>query len=120
MNAENIKKAKQTLKEKKTHLEQELSSYAVKDPMVKGDWDTKYPRIQEGDREDDASEVEEYSTKLHIEFSLEGQLKNVDAALDQIEKGEYGICQNCKTEILKERLLAMPESQYCTTCTKKQ
>ena len=46
MNADIIKNAQQSLKEKKTHLEQELSILAVKDTMVKGDWDTKYPRIQ--------------------------------------------------------------------------
>jgi len=120
MNNDFIKKAELSLKEKKTHLEQELSSFATKDPGLRGDWDTKYPRTPEGGLEEAAGEVEEYSTNLHIEFSLEVQLKNVNAALVQIEKGAYGICQDCKTEILKERILAIPESQYCTTCTKKQ
>jgi len=108
------------LEEKRKQLEQELSSFATKDPTVKGDWDTKYPRVPGGDLEDAAGEVEEYSTKLHIEFSLEKQLQEVNSALDRIAKEQYGICENCKKEILGERLLAMPESRHCTKCTAKQ
>ena len=47
-------KAKQALEQKKTQLEQELSSFATKDTVVKGDWDTKYPRVPGGDLEDAA------------------------------------------------------------------
>lgn len=120
MNQETVEKARQSLEEKKRQLERELSSFATKDPQVKGDWDTKYPRTQEGDLEDAAGEVEEYSTKLRIEFSLEKQLKEVNNALDRIARGQYGRCENCSKEIAKERLLAVPESRHCTECTAKQ
>lgn len=120
MNKENIAKAQQELENKKTQLEQELSSFATKDPHLKGDWDTKYPRIPEGDIEDAANEVEEYSTKLHIEFSLETQLKNVNSALARIASGQYGTCESCSKEIPEERLVAAPESQHCTECAAKQ
>ena len=120
MTKEAFERAKEKLEVKKAQLEQELSSFATKDPALKGDWDTKYPRVPEGDLEDAAGEVEEYSTKLHIEFSLENQLKNVNSALERIAKGQYGMCENCAKEILEERLLALPESRHCTKCTTKQ
>jgi len=120
MNQEFLKQTKQKLETKKKQLEQELSSFATKDPGVKGDWDTKYPRVPEGDIEDAAGEVEEYSTNLHIEFSLETQLKEVNAALERIAKSQYGTCENCRKEIPEQRLLAMPESQHCAECTGKQ
>ena len=120
MNKELIAKAQQKLEEKKKQLEQELSSFATKDPTVKGDWDTKYPRVPGGDLEDAANEVEEYSTKLHIEFSLETQLKNVNNALERITKGQYGMCENCAKEIPEERLLASPEAKLCLNCAAKQ
>ena len=120
MKQELLKQAKQKLETKKKQLEQELSSFATKDSAVKGDWDTKYPRVPEGDMEDAAGEVEEYSTNLHIEFSLEKQLKEVDAALERIAKSQYGVCENCAKEIPQQRLLAMPESRYCMECTAKQ
>jgi len=116
----NLEETKEKLKAKKAQLEQELSSFATKDPNVKGDWDTKYPRVQEGDLEDAAGEVEEYSTKLHVEFSLENQLKEVNNALDRIAKGQYGICENCAKKIPEDRLLAAPESRHCTECAAKQ
>jgi RNA polymerase-binding transcription factor DksA len=120
MNQEILNQITQTLKEKKAYLERELSGFATKDPEVPGDWDTKYPRTPEGGLEEAAGEVEEYSTNLHIEFSLENQLKEINNALARIEKGEYGMCKNCKKEIAKERLLALPESSLCTKCAGKQ
>ena len=120
MSKESVINAQQRLEEKKKQLEGELSSFATKDPDVKGDWDTKYPRVPEGDLEDAAGEVEEYSTKLHIEFSLENQLKEIDAALDRIAKGTYGICENCKKEISQERLEVSPEAGLCLDCAEKQ
>ena len=120
MNKESIIKAQQKLEEKKKQLEQELSSFATKDPHIKGDWDTKYHRVPQGDIEDAANEVEEYSTKLHIEFSLENQLKEINAALERIGQGQYGICENCKREISEERLAVAPESKHCTDCAVKQ
>ncbi len=104
------------LQTKKESLEKELSGFATKDPNVKGDWDSKYPRVQEGNLEDAASEVEEYSTSLPIEFSLETQLQNVNSALEKIKKGAYGTCQTCKKEIPEERLLAVPEARFCASC----
>ena len=120
MNKELIEKITKELTEKKARLEQELSGFASKDPSVKGDWDTKYPRVPEGDLEDAASEVEEYSTNINIEFALEKQLLEVNGALERIAKNQYGVCINCKEEIAEERLLAIPEAAHCTKCTQSQ
>ena len=116
MNKETVDRFQKTLQLKKEALEKELSRFATKDPELKGDWDTKYPRIPEGNLEEAASEVEEYSTSLPIEYNLELQLKDVNAALERIQKGTYGACENCSKEISQERLLAFPEAKACGTC----
>ena len=103
--------------EKKKQLELALSSFASKDPKVKGDWDTKVPRVPEGNLEEAADEVEQYSTNIHIEFNLETQLKEVTSALGRIKKGDYGKCEKCKKSISLERLEAAPEARTCTKCT---
>src|SRR3989344_458783 len=108
---------KKLLLEKKQNLEKELSQFATKDPKLKGDWDAKYPRIPEGGLEGAAGEVEEYSTSLPIEHNLELSLRDVDLALQKIEKGTYGKCENCGMDILKERLQALPEAKFCKECT---
>lgn len=111
-----ISQLKLELEQKKEHLERELSAFATKDPNLKGDWDTRYPRVPEGNLEEAADEVEEYSTKLNIEFNLENQLKDVNDALLKIERGGYGICENCKKPIEEARLRAFPEARLCNTC----
>ena len=113
-----FQKIQTLLQTKKEALEKELASFATKDPQLKGDWDAKYPRIPEGNLEEAASEVEEYSTSLPIEHSLELQLKNVNSALEQVQKGTYGICEDCSKEISQERLAAFPEARTCGQCKK--
>mgnify|MGYP001051300580 CR=1 FL=1 len=120
MNKEVFEQSKEKLEVKKVQLEQELSSFATKDPTLKGDWDTKYPRVPQGGLEEAAGEVEEYSTKLHIEFSLENHLKDINNALERIARGNYGVCENCNQEISEERLLASPEAKLCLDCAGKQ
>ena len=74
------------------------------------------PRVPEGNLEEAADEVEEHSTNLHIEFSLENQLKEVDAALERIKKDTYGVCEKCKKDIDPDRLEASPEATTCIEC----
>ncbi|MBI1984824.1 MAG: TraR/DksA C4-type zinc finger protein [Candidatus Wildermuthbacteria bacterium] len=119
MEQKTIEKLKAELLLKKERLEKELSGFATKDPFLKGDWDSRYPRVPEGNLEEAASEVEEYSTALPIEHSLELQLQSIDLALDHIAKGTYGICEKCSKQISEERLLAMPEARFCAECSSK-
>lgn len=116
MNNKILNELKEDLTKKKKYLEQELSSFTKKDLKIKGDWDTKMPRVPEGNLEEAADEVEEYSTNLQIEFSLEKQLQEVNAALERIEKGTYGKCKKCKKSISHERLKASPEATTCIDC----
>ena len=114
-----LEELKRQLQTKKQQFEDQLSEFATKDPNLKDDWDTTYPRVPQGNLEEAADEVEEYSTKLNVEFNLETQLKDVNNALDKIEKGVYGICQMCKNPISAERLNASPEANLCQSCNKK-
>jgi DnaK suppressor protein len=107
---------KKQLQTKKQQLEEELGRFATKDPNLKDDWDTKYPRVPQGNLEEAADEVTEYSTNLHVEFSLETQLKAVTNALERMEKGAYGNCEKCGNAISAERLSVSPEASRCATC----
>lgn len=111
-----LEELKSQLQTKKQQLESQLSEFATKDPNLKDDWDTKYPRVPQGNLEEAADEVEEYSTKLNVEFNLETQLKDVNAALERISQGTYGVCEKCKNPISMERLKASPEARLCQNC----
>ena len=47
------------------------------------------------------------------------QLVLIDEALRRIQKREFGICQQCKKEIGKKRLEALPWTPYCINCQEK-
>ena len=104
------------LQDKKAQLETQLSEFATKDPNLKDDWDTKYPRVPEGNLEEAADEVEEYSTNLHVEFSLETHLKNINSALERLAQGKYGMCEKCNNAIALERLSVAPEARLFAQC----
>jgi len=44
---------------------------------------------------------------------LAGLLREVDAALDRMAKGTYGLCLECHETVERDRLLADPLVQYC-------
>lgn len=44
------------------------------------------------------------------------RLVDLDAALDRLDSGTYGICQTCGREIEPQRLAALPATRYCVLC----
>ncbi len=44
------------------------------------------------------------------------KIYDIDAALERIEQGEYGICMECGEEIAARRMEVRPFSRYCIEC----
>jgi DnaK suppressor protein len=62
-------------------------------------------------KDDQAAEVQGLQTEaiqVARGSALSLRLRDIDRALDRIEKGEYGICEETEEPIEKERLLAIP------------
>lgn len=118
MNKELIEKLKDKLEKNRASLIKELESFALEDKKLKGNWDAKYPNRENGSMEEEADETQEYDNLLSLEHSLELKLKDVNLALQKLEKGEYGKCEKCGKEIEEERLLAYPEAKLCLNCNK--
>jgi DnaK suppressor protein len=47
------------------------------------------------------------------------RLTAVDAALDRIERGDYGTCQRCGQPIGEARLAARPTATTCISCARR-
>lgn len=45
--------------------------------------------------------------------SIDGELSDVEAALERLEAGRYGICEACGRPIGAERLDALPATRFC-------
>lgn len=46
-------------------------------------------------------------------------LAEVIEALERIERGTFGRCEECQQEISRERLDALPYARYCLRCARK-
>ena len=116
-----IEQLKKVLENEKADTEEQLGRFAKKDDKLPDDWDTVFPKHSGGESggsalEKSADEVEEYSTLLPIEHSLELRLKNINSALEKIKKGKYGKCEKCQKQILIDRLKVSPEAPFCLNC----
>ena len=114
-----IKKIKEKLEKERSSIEDQLQSFAKKDKKLAGDWETRFPKFNGGNLEEEADEVEEYEALLPIEFSLENRLRDINLALEKIKKRKYGKCEKCEKEISRERLKVYPEAKFCLKCQKK-
>ncbi len=58
-----------------------------------------------------------------IDYTLgenaEQVISEIDAALQRIDGGTYGVCTNCGREIPRERLEANPWASLCIDCKRK-
>lgn len=115
-----VKKMKKRLERQKRALEKTLKRFAKKDPELKGDWDTFYPKWNGASGgsglEIEADEFQEYETKREVEHALELKLQDVNGALEKIKQGQYGICEECGKEISKPRLKIVPQAKLCREC----
>jgi len=50
---------------------------------------------------------------------LRDSLATVEAALQRLANGTYGLCESCGEPIAPARLEAMPASRFCITCASR-
>lgn len=71
------------------------------------------------DMEDLAADTAEESTAYHVLEIEQAELAQIDRALEAIEDGTYGICEECGGEIAIERLEALPFATLCIECKRE-
>jgi RNA polymerase-binding transcription factor DksA len=113
MNKKIIEQNKKKLLAEKADLETQLSGIGRKDPSIAGGWEATpgNMEVSSADENEVADKLEELEENTGIVNQLEKQLEEVQAALDRIEKGTYGICETCGEPIEPERLEANPSAR---------
>lgn len=111
-----LSELKDKLVAEKIRIEEELNRIG-KPTTTSGDFSTNFNEIGT-DEDENASEVEEYTDNLALETTLEKQLKEILEALERIEAGTYGKCEDCGAEIPVERLMVYPAAKTCIHCQK--
>jgi DnaK suppressor protein len=74
-------------------------------------------------REESVADTEDLSTQnsnSHLQLSIlevRNQMRlQLDGALQRLEDGTYGVCEDCQKPISEERLKAMPFARRCIDC----
>ena len=66
-----------------------------------------------------ASDTYEEEVELDLLENEHEILKEVNDALTRIEEGTFGICEECRQEISRERLQVLPYARYCLRCARE-
>jgi DnaK suppressor protein len=69
---------------------------------------------------DTATETYDRELDYTLEENSEHVLADINAALERIEAGTYGICANCGKQIAEERLDARPWATLCIDCQRER
>lgn len=67
----------------------------------------------------EAEEKFEHARILAIKNELNSKARQIKKALLRVNKGKYGICEDCGKMIDTDRLAIFPEATKCIKCEKK-
>lgn len=65
---------------------------------------------------DQATETYDDDISFEIASTSEDELEQIQIALEKIEKGTYGLCEECEAPISPSRLRILPYATACVTC----
>ena len=66
-----------------------------------------------------ASELFDIEHQMALKKLHEQEIAEIERSLQKIEKGTYGICENCNKEIDPKRLELLPHAKLCIDCAKE-
>ncbi len=119
LSAKRIKEFQKQLAEERERV---LGSIAEIEARTSGQ-DEFEMALEEGDSDDGPSdaaiETLDRGTEFALEENLRTMLEEIDAASEKIEKGTYGVCDNCGGDIKMARLERIPSATMCVECQER-
>lgn len=111
-----LERQRQRLLEEEQRLERELEAFRPGSPLTPGADVDVWEHAVDNHLADEGSELYEREKTLSLERSLRQTLEEVRRALEKLDAGTYGICDNCGRPIAPERLEALPHATLCIQC----
>ena len=68
------------------------------------------------DEVDSGSKTVEREQEISLANSVRDRMIQVERALERVDEGDYGICENCGRPIPAARLAAFPSATLCVNC----
>ena len=110
-----LEKCKQSLTEIRDRLAGEVNRLIEAVPQkANGGGDLSHVPTHNADRDSEGLDGE-----LEVIHNEETLLEDVREALNRIDQGTYGVCQECGDEVGEARLEALPYTPYCINCAHK-
>jgi len=109
---------KEMLKDEKKDTEDEIRNLKESVEDLTGTQDDEYSSAAHH-QGNVGSEEEEKETLFKLIERNKKKIKKIKAALDRIEKGNYGICEETGEKIQKGRLETIPYARYSVNARKK-
>lgn len=72
------------------------------------------------DQADAGAKTAEREHEISVAANARASLRQAEHALEQLDAGTYGVCEECGNPIGKLRLQARPRATLCMTCQEKQ
>lgn len=66
---------------------------------------------------DMGSEVFTEEMNMNLRDNEKSRLYEINMALERIDRGTYGVCEKCSSQIEEERLDIVPEAALCSSCS---
>ena len=104
---------KAELAELRAVMLEERAKFAVRTDSLKSQ---SLTRPDEENPEEAGTDQITIVTELRKADTGSARMNQIDEALRAIERGDYGLCQNCGAKIPIARLRAMPDAKYCVPC----
>jgi len=102
------------LKEEKAKILNQIKELKKGDPFADPDHANDNAAIDTDAREQIGHDTIE--AEIH---EMSTRVKDIDIALERIQKNRYGYCERCDKAILRKRLELIPEARYCVECESK-
>jgi RNA polymerase-binding protein DksA len=105
---------REALEVEESNLVEELSSHGrVQNEL--GDWQGNSSGLEgeEADPNDVADQIEELVTNIPLVEELEARHTDVAEAIERLDQGIYGMCEDCGKPIALDRLKANPAARTC-------
>ncbi len=110
---------KVSFKQKITDLLLKEKEDLLKDVEARLKSESSDAKFEIGDLYDIASTERERELSLTFGDRDREKLAEIEAALERIKNGAYGLCEDCEERIEEGRLLAMPFARVCVDCKSK-
>ncbi|MGJ8678533.1 MAG: TraR/DksA family transcriptional regulator [Akkermansiaceae bacterium] len=72
------------------------------------------------DENERADRIADEMVEHQLGFTESKMLQDIASAIERIDAGTYGVCEDCKEDIYIERLRALPAVSLCINCQSKK